>query len=134
MARQKDNKIYWVWASMKQRCFDRNKSDYHRYGGRGITVCKRWLEFKNFEEDMKIGYKKGLTLDRINNDEDYSRNNCRWATQKQQANNRRSNRVVYFKGKSKTLTQWIEFFDLKPSTVRQRFYAYKWDLEDCFIT
>lgn len=77
---------------MKQRCYNRHKSGYENYGGRGIKVCKRWLEgFENFLKDM--GEKpEGMSLERKNNDKDYSKSNCYWATPKQQANNRRKRR------------------------------------------
>lgn len=77
---------------MRQRCENPNNSRYADYGGRGIRVCKRWADFRNFIADM--GKKpEGSSLDRRNNDGDYKPSNCRWATAKQQANNRRPYRV-----------------------------------------
>lgn len=82
---------YNIWNAMKQRCFDKNYPPYERYGGRGITVCKRWLVFQNFLDDM--GHKpEGLSIDRKNNDGNYCKSNCRWATPKEQADNRRKRR------------------------------------------
>jgi hypothetical protein len=79
---------YGVWAHMKDRCLNPNCEKFKDYGGRGITICKRWLKFQNFLKDM--GEKpKGLSIDRINNDGNYNKRNCRWATPKQQQNNTR---------------------------------------------
>ncbi len=79
------------WANMINRCKNPKCDRWLCYGGRGISVCKRWLKFENFYKDMGVR-PKGLTLDRINNDGNYTPSNCRWATNIQQANNKRRNK------------------------------------------
>ena len=81
---------YSSYIAMKRRCLDKREQSYKHYGGRGITVCERWLEsFKNFYADMGRRPRVGLSLDRINNDGNYEPSNCRWADAKTQGNNRR---------------------------------------------
>jgi len=92
---------YYVWVEMKQRCHNPNNSNYKHYGKRGIKVCDRWINsYQNFLEDM--GERpKGLTLERVNNDGNYEPNNCKWATCKEQANNRRNSLKVLTKMEGK---------------------------------
>lgn len=95
---QTKHEIYKTYRNIMTRCFNKNNKKYPRYGGRGITVCERWLGifgFANFIEDMGNKQKKGLTIDRINNDGNYCKENCRWATQKQQQNNKTHASSIY---------------------------------------
>ena len=100
--------LYHIWQSMKYRCYNKNSAEFKNYGGRGIKVCETWHDINNFIEDMYPTYKKGLQLDRINNNESYSFNNCNWITPKQNSNNKRNNRFIIFKNNKKTISQWSE--------------------------
>lgn len=126
------SKFYRSWEAMKRRCNNPKDIGYKNYGGRGIKVCKEWNLFENFRKDMFLSYKDGLKIDRIDNNGNYCFNNCRWATNKEQASNTRKNRWISYKGMRKTLNQWIEYLGLKSSTVKQRFYVYKWTIDKCF--
>ena len=103
-----ETKEYIVWESMRARCRNQNSQDFKNYGGRGIKVCERWIDsFENFFEDMGF-CPEGLTIERMNNDGDYSLGNCRWGTRKEQALNRRSNNILIYKDISKTVSEWAE--------------------------
>jgi len=85
----RNKRIESIWRGMKQRCFNPNNKAYHRYGGRGITICKEWLaDYAVFEAwSLSNKYSDDLSIDRINNDGIYEPQNCRWATHQQQADN-----------------------------------------------
>lgn len=133
MANYTKHRLYNTWGSMKKRCTNPNSSDYYRYGLRGIKVCEKWKYFDNFIHDMEGSYKEGLTLDRIDNNGNYCKENCRWSSPIEQSNNTRRNRFVTYLGKTQTLSQWIRDLNLKSSTIRQRYYVYKWPTERLFI-
>jgi len=102
---------YRTWISMRHRCINKAHKDYHHYGGRGITVCDRWVDsFENFLADM--GERPdGYSLDRIDNSKGYSPDNCRWATKIQQANNRRPKKTApmyTMDSETKTLAEWAK--------------------------
>lgn len=100
-------KLYNIWWKIIARCYNKNDKAYKNYGGRGIKMCNEWKNnysaFKQWAE--KNGYKEGLSIDRINNNEGYNPENCRWATKSEQANNRRTNIIVIYNDNKYTLKQ-----------------------------
>ena len=86
---QSRHRLYDLWCSMFKRCYDKSATNYKYYGARGITVCDEWRDINVFLSDMEASYVEGLTLDRINNEKGYCKENCRWATTSEQNLNRR---------------------------------------------
>ena len=123
-------RLYNIWRGVKARCLNPNSKYYDRYGGRGITIHQEWVDsFEVFMEwSMANGYRDDLTLDRKDNDGPYSPANCRWATMKEQANNRRSNRLVTFNGQTKTVAQWAAEKGVNRDMILRRLDA-GWSIE-----
>ena len=113
--------LHTRWLSMLSRVTNPNQQrTWANYGGRGITVCDRWRKFENFAEDMGPTFVPGLELDRIDNDGGYEPGNCRWATLKEQARNRRNNRRVEVDGLTLTAQEWGERLGINPDNIRRR--------------
>jgi hypothetical protein len=113
--------IHKTWDSMKQRCLNPNCESYPHYGGRGIKVCDRWLnDVDAFYADMGDKPSPDSQIDRIDNNGDYTPDNCRWATVKEQARNRRSNTFLNFNGQEKTIAEWAEDLGIKQNTIIER--------------
>jgi hypothetical protein len=134
--------IYSKWRWIVNRCKYRKWNRWERYAWRWINVCERWLKFENFYEDMWEAYivhleqhwAKNTQIDRIDNDGDYCKENCKWSTVKEQALNRCSNRLITFKGLTQTLSQWAEELWIKRSTITQRIDYYWWSTEKALST
>lgn len=112
---------YFVWKGIKQRCLDKNSVSYHNYGGRGVTICDRWREdFAAFLADMGPAPSRRHTVEREDNDKGYEPGNCRWATRGEQSRNKRDNRLLTFKGKTQTVTDWAAELGINKSTLFHR--------------
>ena len=110
---------YFVWVGLRRRCFNPNHRDYAAYGGRGITVCRRWADYDAFLEDM--GERPvGTSIDRIDNDGNYEPSNCKWATKVEQCRNMRRSRIFPHNGESKTLTEWSKVLGINYDRLRGR--------------
>lgn len=115
----KGSKTYAVWHSMRSRCKNERHPSFKDYGGRGIAIDKRWDRFENFYQDM--GEKpEGMSIDRIDNNKGYSKENCRWANSEEQCNNRRNSKLYLINGKSMSLPQWCRELSIPESTVKNR--------------
>lgn len=110
--------IYTVWCGIKQRCEDVNCRLYPRWGGRGIKVL--WSSYEDFKRDMETTYQPGLQIERIDNNGQYCKENCKWATPTEQANNRRSNVVLEFNGQKMAATLWARKLGIEPAMLRAR--------------
>jgi hypothetical protein len=135
MAIAREHKLYNTYDKMKSRCLYENDSNYHKYGARGISVCNRWLGYNGFWRFLDdMGERpEGMTLDRIDNNGDYTPENCRWANIETQNNNRRDNKKLTFNGKTMNLPQWARELGIKRSTLAQRIYVYGWTPEQALI-
>ena len=118
------NRLYRIWSEMKRRCENSDRHNYRNYGGRGIKVCQEWKSsFETFREwALNNGYSDELSIDRIDNGGNYEPSNCHWVTDKEQANNKRSNKLIAYKGEKHTLAQWCYIFGLDYSVVYMRLY------------
>lgn len=112
---------YEVWKGMKARCFNPNHAHYHRYGGRGIKVCDGWKDsFAAFISDMGSRPSAKHTIERINNDGDYSPDNCRWATMREQVINTSASKAITFRGETLSITEWAKRLHIARKTISKR--------------
>lgn len=120
---------------MRRRCVNPSHRAYRHYGGRGITVCAAWQEFDAFHGwALATGYRRGLSLDRIDNNGPYSPSNCRWATAKQQGRNTRNVRRVAFRGRTMSITEWAEELDVDRDVLYDRINRAGWSVSRALTT
>lgn len=126
------SRLYPIWVGMKGRCYNLHNKSYPRYGGRGITVCNEWLHnFQAFYDwAMVNGYRDDLSIDRIDVNGNYEPSNCRWATMKEQQNNRSTNRIITIGNKTKTLKEWCEQYGLDYKMVHKKITVLGWTPEE----
>lgn len=114
---------------MRQRCLNKKGVAWENYGGRGITVCDEWINnYDNFFQDMGE-CPQGMTLERIDHNGNYEKSNCKWASMKEQQNNKRNNVVIEFNGVSKTLTGWANRLSIGVDTLWRRINVYKFPID-----
>jgi hypothetical protein len=123
------SRLYGIHHCMMCRCYTKSASGYEYYGGRGIKVCNEWHDFLTFYNwSIDNGYSDDLSIDRIDTNGDYEPSNCRWATWKEQANNKRDSRFITYNGKTMTLSQWAEYIGIDERTLYKRF-SMGWSVE-----
>lgn len=129
-------RIYRTWRGMLSRCeCPGDGESYLRYGARGIKVCEEWHKFENFYEwAIRNGYDDNLTIERVDNDGNYCPDNCRWATAKEQSNNRRNTIWINYKGGKKTISQLSDELNIPYSTLYYRYKYRKMDIEDALTS
>lgn len=117
----KRRKLHGVWVGMLDRCNNKNNKHFDRYGGRGIAVCPEWHDYKNFHEwAMSNGYAEGLTIDRANNNNGYSPDNCRWVKQSDQPRNTCRVKRFFIDQRSLTIREIAQKIGVKKDTIRGR--------------
>ncbi len=130
--RNKISNTYYSWINMIRRCNDPTNNRYSRYGGRGIFVCDRWLKFSTFLADMGERLRE-QQIDRINNNDGYYKENCRWTTPKQNSRNRKNNHKITFNGKTQCISEWAEELDVNSRTISSRLNR-GWSVEKTLAT
>lgn len=125
-------RLHNIWLTMRSRCEKNTSSGYHKYGAKGITVCQEWSSFENFRDwAFSNGYTEDLTIDRIDPLGNYEPNNCRWATQKEQQNNRSNNVKLTYCGETLSLSEWEKRTGISWRVLYDRYYR-KWAIERIF--
>lgn len=132
-----NERIYNIYEKMKSRCYTEQCKEYNNYGKRGIIMCDEWLGengFKHFYDwAMSNGYQDNLSIDRINVNGNYEPNNCRWANNKTQSNNKRNNHYVEYQGVAHTIAEWAEIYNMPYDRLHMRI-KHGWEIEKALLT
>lgn len=133
--RETKTRLYRIWNNMLTRCYNKTDPHYIYYGLRGVEVCDEWKKYEAFRSwALSTGYNESLTIDRINVNGNYNPGNCKWATQKEQANNKRTNRHIEYNGQRKTVAEWAESCGMDYRTLWGRLYVQGWTVERALTT
>lgn len=133
-------RFYVIWLRMNRVCYKKTDPRYKLYGKRGIKCL--WSSYKEFKDDMFSSYEKHLkthgklntTIERIDNDGNYCKENCRWATRKEQARNRRNRVTITYNGETHSITEWAEILNLPRGALWLRLKRFNWTVEKSFNT
>lgn len=125
-----NTKFYRRWRAMVRRCTCPRDTSFYLYGGRGIRVCVRWLRFENFISDMGFPSDQSLQIERRDNNGHYTPSNCCWATRKAQGRNKRTNRLLSFRGLTKPMSQWAEELGVSYKALHMRLTRYGMSVQD----
>jgi|GEM_PF-1200935 len=120
-------KTYRIWQAMLNRCRNKRAPHYNNYGGRGVSVCAEWFEFTSFISDMGECPSGDYSIERVDNEEGYSKQNCKWATRQEQGRNKRNNRLISFNGETMILKDWADRIGIDQASLRERLE--KWPLD-----
>lgn len=122
--------LNWVWSAMRQRCMNPANKDYPNYGGRGIVICDEWGDFAEFHKwAVGTGYRKGVTIERVDVNGNYEPSNCTWIANERQALNTRKIRLFEYQGSQLTIRQLADIAGVSPRTMKSRLTSYGWSVE-----
>ena len=126
---------YKHYRTMMDRCYCKKTGNYRYYGNAGVSVCEEWHNIENFKKWAEVsGFAPGLTLDRIDGTKGCSPDNCRWATKREQSNNRHNTLFFEYKGERKPLTEWADMLGINRFTLYSRIQERGWSIEKAFET
>ena len=133
--RETKTRLYRIWSNMMTRCYNTGDYHYRCYGARGITVCDEWRIYENFRGwALSTGYQDDLTIERIEVNGDYEPSNCKWATRKQQANNKRTSRFIEFNGERHTVAEWANSLGMDHRVLWNRLFVQNWSVDRALTT
>ena len=129
-----NSRLYRIYKHMRNRCYNKNDARYKYYGARGIVVCDEWQKFETFRDwALSNGYSDSLSIDRIDYNKDYCPNNCRWADDIQQSNNKSNNKLFTYNSETHTIAEWAKIYDMPYKKLWKRL-SMGWGIEKALLT